>query len=1050
MSLVKLTRHLLVFVIVLLCLAPARQALSQSDQNANAREIANAIDDDAVSREARQAALEKLKEAARLFLSANENVEAARVLNRVGHFQLVLREPQEAIASYKRALALLKTSPSIEAEVDSWNGLASAYPVIEEKAAAEAAARKALTLSVTSEYKRGQAEALLALSDSQNYYDHPLALRTAQEALEVWRTVGDKQGLARTYSQIGRCYLAQNILGDSTDNYQEALRLWQELNILSEQAEALVMLGFIEFRKGDWQSCITLLTQAERLLDEKAEPFKMGQIAATLADCFNQSGLPEIALTHSQRALEYFRQTKNSHAIRRALWAVGSSYYLLGRYPEALTQFQDVLVEIPPEDSLVAAQNYESLGRVYIALGDPAAALNHLRSALAIYASAGNPKESAQVIGLMGQAHEQQEQFGLARQNYQRALQMFTKLSDRLNEGAVYYALGRLEMKSRNYDPAENYLRQSIDATETVRRVSTSSDLTAAFSATIQERYERYIECLMIKDHADPNRGLSVRAFQTSELARGRSLAELLKATETNLAPGLDLKLAEVEKSLRQSLKVKEDAKIALLSGTYKKEDLAKLEAELLKFEKDYKQVTEIIKERYPAYAQISQPTVWNLEQIQEQVVADDETLLLEYSLGADKSYVWAITRNNITSAELPRQELINEAARKVYALLQNPPDPQAEAKLTQAAEELSQMILSPVAGQLNKRRVIVVADGALNYVPFQLIPLPLNHDEMLTEHEVINAPSASILGQLQQESARRRQPEKALAAFGDPVFPSNYAQIKGTNAGEQVASAQTLNDERWRPAVRDIEVSADSLNPFVIQPLFFAKRELANLQEVSGQDAFVATGFDASLDKLQSTDLTRYAILHFATHGILDPKRPEKSGLLLSMVNRDGQPQNGFVGLQEIYRLHLPVDLVVLSACRTGLGKDVKGEGLIGLTRGFMYAGASSVLASLWKVDDEATAELMKRFYANMLQRGMTPAAALRAAQNSIRQEPQWRAPYYWAAFTLQGEYRHVIKPVNANGHFGWLMVFALGLLSLLLLGLAWRYRRHRRMKTA
>lgn len=1046
----KVTRHLLVPLMVLLCLVPARQALSQSDPKAIARELADAIDDDAVTREARQSSLEKLKEAARLFLSVNENVEAARVLNRVGHFQQILNEPHEAIASYKQALALLKTSPSIETEADSWNGLAGAYPVPDEKASAEEGARKALSLSVTSKYKRGQAEALLALSHSQNYYDHSLALKTAQEALEVWLSIVDKQGLARTYSQIGRCYLAQNILADSTHNYEEALRLWQELNVLSEQAEALIMLGFIEYRKGDWQSCISLLIQAQGLLDEKAEPGKMGQIASCLGESFNESGLPEIGLSHFQRALNYYRENREPRAIRHAIWGLGWTDYLLGKYPEALSRFQEVLAGVADKDSLDAAPSYESLGKVNIAMGNPAAALNHLQSALAIYTQAGNPEESAQVLGLIGQAHEQQGQVGLARQNYQRALQVFTKVSDRLNEGAVYYALGRLELKSGNYDAAESYLQQSIDVTETVRRVSTSSDLTAAFSATVQERYERYIECLMIKDHADPTRGLSVRAFQTSDLARGRSLAELLKATETNLAPGLDPKLAELEKSLRQSLKAKEDEKITLLSRTYKKEELEALEAELAKFEDEDKRVTETIKERYPSYAQISRPTAWNLGQIQEQVVADDETLLLEYSLGADKSYVWAITRNNMTSAELPRQELINAAARKVYELLQNPPDAQADIKLTQAAEELSQMILAPVAGQLNRRRVIVVADGALNYVPFQFMPLPsAGHEQMVAEHEVINAPSASILGQLQQESARRQQPEKALAAFGDPVFPSNYAQVKGANAGEQIASAETLNDERWRPAVGDIEVRADSLNPFVIQPLFFAKRELANLQDVSGQDTLVATGFDASLDKLKSTDLTRYAILHFATHGILDSKRPEKSGLLLSMVDRDGQPQNGFVGLQEIYRLHLPVDLVVLSACRTGLGKDVKGEGLIGLTRGFMYAGASSVLASLWKVDDEATSELMKRFYANMLQRGMTPAAALRAAQNSIRSEPQWRSPYYWAAFTLQGEYRHVIKPVNANGHFVWLIILAGGL-SLLLLGVAWRYRRYRKMKTA
>jgi CHAT domain-containing protein len=249
---------------------------------------------------------------------------------------------------------------------------------------------------------------------------------------------------------------------------------------------------------------------------------------------------------------------------------------------------------------------------------------------------------------------------------------------------------------------------------------------------------------------------------------------------------------------------------------------------------------------------------------------------------------------------------------------------------------------------------------------------------------------------------------------------------------------------------LRDIEVKGDSLDLSALERLFYARRELANLRDVAaGGETFVAADYDATREKLLGMDLTRFAILHFATHGLLDTKRPENSGLVLSTVNRDGQAQNGFVGLQDIYQLRAPVHLVVLSACRTGLGQDVRGEGLLGLTRGFMYAGASSVVASLWKVDDEATAELMKQFYTNMLQKRMTPAAALRAAQNSIRQKPEWRSPYYWAAFTLQGEYRQFIEPVPAAvvGPMNSKMIAGGALLALLALfaSAAWWYRRRR-----
>jgi CHAT domain-containing protein len=608
--------------------------------------------------------------------------------------------------------------------------------------------------------------------------------------------------------------------------------------------------------------------------------------------------------------------------------------------------------------------------------------------------------------------------------------------------------MGSLELQENNLDKAAEYLQQSIEVTEQMRRVSYSSDLTAAFSARVHERYERYIDCLMRQHSANPTQHHDVRAFEMSESARGRSLAELLRATQTNLAPGVDLQLAVREKSLRQSLRVKENYRVTLLGTQYKQEELNALESELTRLEAEYKQVNDAITARYPSYGEINRPTGWDLRQIQEQVVADDQTVLLEFSLGPDRSYVWVVTRNNIMSRELPPETAINKAAQDVYGLLSSKPGADKESQLGEAVQKLSALVLAPVSGDLNKRRVIVVADGALNYIPFQILrPQPDKDEPLVAGCEVNNSPSASILGQLRQETSRRKAPSKALAAFGDPIFASNYAQRRNAGSNEQIAAVQASQDQSWHHALRDIEPVGDTVDPSAIQPLFYSTVELANLREVAGPESFVATGFDATPEKLAEVDLSEYAILHIATHGILDPKRPENSGLFFSMVNRAGQAQDGFLGLSDIYSLRAPVDLVVLSACRTGLGKDIRGEGLIGLTRGFMYAGASSVVASLWKVDDEATAELMKRFYTNMLQKGMTPAAALRAAQNSIREQPQWKSPYYWAAFTLQGEFKQVIKPVPHRWLPGrWQIVLGLSLL-LFLAATVW-YRRSRMAK--
>lgn len=873
---------------------------------------------------------------------------------------------------------------------------------------------------------------LLALGERQNYEDHALALGTATEALALMQAAGDAEGSARAYALVARCHHARSDLAEASRNYEEALRIWRELNKPLEQADVLILLGFAEARKGEWQNSISFLTQAEELIADRAEPAQLGQIASGLGHVFSESGLPERGLAQYQRALDFYRQTPDARDDALTILEIGSTHHRLDNHAEALSYLRQAL-SLVPAGGLDAAQCHHYLGRVYGSIGEHEAALSHLQSALPIYARAGNLREWADAFALIGQINEQQGRLKSARRHYLRAAETFTRVSDRINQAAVYHALGRLGMRDKNYAAAEDYLRRSVEVTENIRRVPASTDLTAAFSATIHERYESYVECLMRQHDLQPSRRLDVRAFEASDLTRGRSLAEMLRATQTDLALGLDPELARREKSLRQALRVKEDSKVALLGGQYRTEDLRALDSELARLEAAYEQVNEAIRALRPTYGQITRPEGWGLARIQKQVVADDQTVLLEFLLGAERSYAWAVTRDSVRSYNLPGRAQINGAVEKVYRLLSSAPDAETAGEAGEAIRELSDLVLSPVAEALkNKSRLIVVADGALNLIPFQVLTVPASGDEpAVASYEIVNAPSATILGELREEAARRRPASKLLAAFGHPAF----------------APPAAPHDDAEVAALRDIELRGDSFDPATVRPLFYARRELSHLLDVTaGRETFVAAGYDATRERLLGTDLSHYAILHFATHGLLDPERPENSGLLLSTVGPDGRALNGFVGLRNVYELRAPVNLVVLSACRTALGKNVRGEGMLGLTRGFMYAGASSVVASLWKVDDEATAELMRQFYANMLRDGATPSAALRAAQNSIRQRPEWRAPYYWAAFTLQGEYRQVIPPAPAAAFARTHLPAAVGFMLALSAGVSWVYRRRRR----
>jgi CHAT domain-containing protein len=256
----------------------------------------------------------------------------------------------------------------------------------------------------------------------------------------------------------------------------------------------------------------------------------------------------------------------------------------------------------------------------------------------------------------------------------------------------------------------------------------------------------------------------------------------------------------------------------------------------------------------------------------------------------------------------------------------------------------------------------------------------------------------------LRRQSEGRTPNPNLVAVLADPVFNADDPRL--IRLGKPAPHAFNETTERLTRSLTDVGHSGDGT--ITLRRLVFSGREAENIMSAVGSGrALLAVGFQANRELASSSQISRYRIVHFATHGLLDNAHPELSGLVLSMVDEHGKPVNGYLDLQDIYGLDLPVDLVVLSACETALGKEISGEGLVGLTRGFMYAGALRVVSSLWEVNDAATSELMGRFYRAMMKTGMPPAAALRQAQMEMLHTRQWSGPYNWAAFTIQGEWR-------------------------------------------
>jgi CHAT domain-containing protein len=329
-------------------------------------------------------------------------------------------------------------------------------------------------------------------------------------------------------------------------------------------------------------------------------------------------------------------------------------------------------------------------------------------------------------------------------------------------------------------------------------------------------------------------------------------------------------------------------------------------------------------------------------------------------------------------------------------------------------------MVIAPLVSELGKKRLLVVADGALQYVPFGMLPKPAvsppqlsgandgrmtdQGQPLIVDHEIVSLPSASALAVQRNSLAGRKPAPRAVAVIADPVFSRNDERLKAAVRSTDLTQEQADAGSN----TRTIEHLADDSGRFVIRRLRFTRQEAQQILAVAPKAGNLqAVDFKANRATATSDELSKYRYVHFATHGYLDSDRPDLSAVVLSLVDEKGQPQDGFLRAHEIYNLNLPAELVVLSACQTGLGKEIKGEGLVGLTRGFMYAGARRVLVSLWNVNDKATAELMQRFYRHMLKDNQSPAASLRAAQVEMWQQQQWQSPYYWAAFTMQGEWR-------------------------------------------
>lgn len=882
----------------------------------------------------------------------------------------------------------------------------------------EATAFYEQALSLQSELgdREGRAETLYELGRTRRGLgDYPGALEALEESLSLRLSLGKPDLAAKAVINIGYVHESFGDTRAALAAYERALALSRQAGDRGQEALALNSVGQIHISMGQPVQALDELRTALELARSTGRRNYEGQILANLGALYRNMGMPHEALEHLNAAREI------SHELPASLWKdavlnnLGMVFLELGALAEARAMFLQALpvgnetrfqtmtlvglssvAEALGETREAARRLEEALklqrafgdrsgeaeslrgyGLLSLQLGEPAKAEELLQESLRTFEDLGLPSGAAAARRGLARVYAARGRLDAAREAYEEARKQAEALGDVGAQALTLAEQGSLEHEHGKLPVARERLEAALKLMESFRSEVGGDRLRALHFSAIRETYERYIDVLMQLHKADPGAGLDARALEVAEQSRARGLLDVLARARVDTREG-DPRLLEEELRLRQELNAKAALRLELAGDESSRARSEALKKEVEQLATDYRLLEERLTDG-SSYENLKKPSI----QVRDiQALLDDDTVLMEYLLAEPRSYLWIVGPTSLQAFELPGRQAIGEVARSLHERLKTPGDRDA-ASQRKDRELLSKMVLEPVLDAIAGRRLAIVADGALQYVPFAALlvrsPSQGRIVPLVVEHEIGFLPSAAVLKEIRRVGAERPRRPTSIAVVADPAYDGTQARPR---------------------RVGDLAVRGAGL-----EHLPWTRQEAEGIRAVAqGREVLMALGTDATRELVVSGRLEPFRALHFATHGFLDSEHPELSVLALSQRDAKGQPLDAFLSLQDLYALRLQADLVVLSGCETGLGRELRGEGLVGLAHGFLHAGASQVVASLWPIRDRASAELMQTFYRSMLQGGQRPTAALRSAQIEIWKKQ--RDPYFWAAFVAQGDW--------------------------------------------
>jgi CHAT domain-containing protein/tetratricopeptide (TPR) repeat protein len=825
-------------------------------------------------------------------------------------------------------------------------------------------------------HKSCQANETLSLGETYRLMgDLDAALSSLADAKKQFDALGNQPAVLDILTKMGSVYVEEGDLAEAYQIYDGALQLAVKSGRRLNEAYLRRSIGDLYEISGDYFKAIDLQRKSVRIFQELRLQHPAGAGIGNIGSIYASLGDNASALQNYRRSLYSARQHSDPGEEQNNLTRLGALYLKMGEPKAALPYLQRAIILADTANYIpFRALTLLTLGSTYRTLKEFDEAGSHLETALTLARQIQSAQTQAEALVELGWCGLDTHRLQIAETRFTEAFELAERTGSPEFVIGARSGLAEVYIRRRQWDQAFKSLSDAIDVIESLRARVPAPDLRATFVQDKAKAYENITYVLSLLHEQHPNHDYDRQAFLFSERGRARSFLDLLVESRAHVTKGLTPPQIKEQASLNREL-ARALSSLATDKTAKNEQGARDAEEKLARWSLDLRQGSSQYQQlQYPQPSQI--PNV-------NTTLARESAVLLQYQLGERRSLLWVLDGQKTSMLVLPTKSTITHDVMAFHRLLANPPRAGYSEILVQWSRQLYDTLVKPAESLLTGAdRLLIVPDGALYYVPFESLTSS-DGKLILEKHTISYVPSASAYVNLAQEPrpSPSRSERKELLAYANPA-------IQGTSTQPAAAVVRSIyrGGGFHFGALPNAETEVQDIAHFYPP----------NLRKV-------LIGQDATESSVKNEKLTEYRYLHFATHAFLDEQIPTRSGIVLSQVNTG--EEDGILRMNEIFNLELNADLVVLSACQTGLGKLIRGEGLVGLTRAFLYAGTPRVVVSLWEVNDVATAEFMKSFYKHMNE-GAAPSLALRQAKLDMHRSgpPAYRHPYFWAPFTLVG----------------------------------------------